>query len=388
MLFKSATSRNIFSVAACGVVATIATASVLFSITYGDIQRDSLDKMKLIAEANALDIEKDMEKGKQLVYGLETALATMKENGLANREQADKLLHNLLADNPSALAVWTGWDPNAFDGKDKDFVGAKAHDATGRYMPYWVRSGSDIIHEVLVDYTVPGAGDYYILAHDTQKMVVIEPYIYPVGGKDVLMSTIVTPVMIDGKAVGAAGIDISLAELGTSLSALKPMGDGFVGLVTGAGKIVSHPDAALNGKSLADAGASAAGWSELLANPGIARSVTGADGQQQMAIAVPVDLTPEIKWYAIVSAPSSTVFAASDTVARTSAFVVGLATLLLALCGWLIARRFVRRIENIIEETGQIAGGHLDVALKDKDRKDEIGDMSRSLGILLESNRQ
>jgi methyl-accepting chemotaxis protein/methyl-accepting chemotaxis protein-1 (serine sensor receptor) len=388
MLFKSATSRNIFAVAAAGVVTTIAAAGVLFTVSYETIRSQALSQMGLMATENALDIEKRMEKGKQIVHSLETTVSVMKVANHADRDHADQLMKTLLEDNAMALGVWTGWDENAFDGKDKDFAGTKGHDASGRYMPYWVRSGDTIIKEVLVDYTVPGAGDYYIQPHDSQKMVIIEPYVYPIDGKPVLMTSITQPIMLDGKAVGVAGIDLSLNDLGKELSALKPMGDGVVGLVTAAGNIVSHPDSALNGKTLKDAAGETEGWADLIANPGSPRAIHSVDGDTHYAVAVPVDMTPDNKWFAIVSVPEKTVFAKLDEMVWISGLIIAAAALLLGLAGWLIARRFVGRIENVIGQTLDIANGKLDVVLTDREKKDELGDLSRSLGILLDGNRR
>ena len=177
MLFKSATSRNIFAIAASGLVAPLATAGVLFAIEYQNSKDFALREMRQIATNQALGIEKSMAQGMQTVYDLKSTLTAMKLGGNADRASADRLLETLLRDNQMALGVWTGWDPNAFDGKDAEWVGKKGHDKTGRYVPYWVKSGGNIILEPLIDYTVPGAGDYYILAHDQLKPVVIEPYI-------------------------------------------------------------------------------------------------------------------------------------------------------------------------------------------------------------------
>ncbi|MBL0371927.1 methyl-accepting chemotaxis protein [Rhizobium sp. KVB221] len=387
MLFKSATSRNIFSVAACGVVATVAASGVLFNLAYNDIRQSSLEQMRQIANANALNLEKSMDKAISLADGLETSLSTMKESGAPDRKQADVLLNNFLKDNPVALGVWTGWEANAFDGKDKDFVGKEGHDTTGRYVPYWVRSGDKVQHTPLVDYTVAGAGDYYQMPFTQQKTVVIEPYVYAVDGKDVLMTSVSKPIVIDGKVVGVAGMDLSLAETNKAISAVHPMETGFLGLVSASGNILSHPDASLNGKSLKDAGEKAAGWDKLIANPGVEHEITGPDGQTQFAIAYPVKLTADSNWYAIVSVPKSTVFAQLNSMAWSAAAITALAALLLGISGWLIARKFIKRIENVIGETDQIANGKLDVVIKDKDRKDELGDLSRSLGILLENNR-
>ena len=388
MLFKSATSRNIFAIAASGLVTTLATAGVLFAIEYRSSYNVALEDMRQIAGAQALGIEKSMAQGMQTVENLKSTLTAMKLGGTADRAGADRLLETLLRDNQMALGVWTGWDPNAFDGKDADFVGKKGHDKTGRYVPYWVKSGDKIINEPLLDYTVPGAGDYYILAHDQMKPVVIEPYIYPIDGKPQLITSLVVPVTIDGKAVGVAGMDISLASANEALSAIRPMGDGYLSLVTGSGNILAHPVKELAGKTIKDAGEMTLGWDKLIANPGHVEEATLSTGDTYLSVAVPVKLTADNNWYAVVSVPKSTAFASLYHMIWMAAGVTAIAALLLAALGWFISRRFIGRITNVIGETGRIAAGELEIDLKDKDRKDELGDLSRSLAILLENNRQ
>jgi methyl-accepting chemotaxis protein/methyl-accepting chemotaxis protein-1 (serine sensor receptor) len=388
MLFKSATSRNIFAIAACGLVTTLATAGILFAIEYGSAHESTLSEIRGIARSNALDIEKSMTQGLQTVYNLKSTLTAMKVGGKADRASADRLLETLLRDNAMALGLWTGWDPNAFDGKDAEFVGKKGHDQTGRYVPYWVKSGDTIVNEPLVDYTVPGAGDYYILAHDKAKPVVIEPYVYPIDGKPTLMTSLVAPITIDGKTVGVAGMDIALDKAGAQLAAIRPMGDGYLSLVTGAGNILAHPVKELAGKSIKDAGEMALGWDKLMANPGTVEEATLSNGDTYLSVAYPVKLTPDNNWYAVVSVPKATVYAGIQRMMWTAAAITLGAALLLALVGWLIARRFIGRIANVIDETGRIAAGNLDITLRDRDSKDEIGDLSRSLAILLDNNRK
>ncbi|WP_349962290.1 methyl-accepting chemotaxis protein [Rhizobium sp. ZPR3] len=388
MILKSATSRNIFSVAACGVIATVAASAILFDSAYTTVRQSSLDQMRQIASTTAAGSEKTLGAAIAVVNSLESVLATMKDASDANRATADAILKNMLASNSMALGVWTGWEPNAFDGKDKDFVGKEGHDATGRYIPYWVRSGGQITHVPLVDYTVSGAGDYYQLPFTQQKTVVIEPYSYAIDGKQVLMTSIAQPIMIGGKPVGVAGLDMALDDAQKAISAIHPMGTGFMSLVTAGGGMISHPDAALIGKNIKDGGAETAGWDQLIANPGAEREITSPDGATYFAVAEPVKLTDAISWYAIVAVPKATVFAQVNTIVRNAIAVTSIATVLLGLAGWLIARRFVRRIENVIGETDRIANGDLNVALKDREARDEIGDLSRSLHILLENNRE
>jgi len=389
MLLNSATGRNIFAVAACGLIATITASAVLFYRSYQDVKSTSLDRMREIAKAEALTSEKRIGPTARVADSLGSILEVMKNSGEADRARADRIMHHLLEKNPDILGIWTGWEPNAFDGKDANFVKAQGHDATGRYVPYFVRgTNGEISNTALVDYAVPGPGDYYQLPFTRQKTVVIEPYAYPVDGKQVLLTSISKPVVVNGKVLGVAGIDLSLAETSKAISAIHPMETGYVSLVSSGGKIVGHPDEALIGKTLAEAGADTAGWDELLAHPGVEQSIAARDGTAYLAVASPIKLTPDITWYAVVAVPKSTVFAQLNTMMRDAALIVAAAAALLALAGWFIARRFIHRISNIIGETAQIAEGNLQLELKDSKVKDEIGDLARSLEVLLGNNRE
>ena len=387
MLFKSTTGRNLFSIAACGVIAVVAASGVLFYSSYHAIRTESIEQMRQIARSEAVVVERDIGGTVHIVDSLDTVLSTMRQTGDADRARADKILTNMLAANANVLGTWTGWEPDAFDGKDKEFVNKDGHDQTGRYIPYWVRSGGQITHAALTDYTVAGAGDYYQIPFKTGKTTVIEPYLYAIDGKDVLMTSVAKPIVIDGKAVGVAGLDLSLQDTNKAFSQIRPMETGFISLVTAAGKIVSHPNAGLIGKSLSESGAETAGWDRLIANPGEEHEVTGQDGTASLAVAVPVKLTESSNWFAIVSVPKATLFAQLNTIMRAAAISTGVAAVLLGLAGWLIARRFVNRISNVIDETAGIAAGQLDVQISGVDACDEIGDLARSLKLLLEGNR-
>ena len=51
------------------------------------------------------------------------------------------------------------------------------------------------IREVIdQDYTVEGAGDYYLIPKRTNQETVTEPYFYKINGQDVLMASFVVPV--------------------------------------------------------------------------------------------------------------------------------------------------------------------------------------------------
>lgn len=103
-----------------------------------------------------------------------------------DRAMADAVLRQTLEKNPGMLALWTVWEPNAFDGRDAEFAGRTGHDATGRYVPYWNRGTGKVTLEPSKNYTTDGEGDYYLLPKRMKAETVLEPYVYKVGERDVL----------------------------------------------------------------------------------------------------------------------------------------------------------------------------------------------------------
>ena len=125
-----------------------------------------------------------------------------------SRDQVNAMLRTLLVNNPSFLGTYTLWEPNEFDGQDATYVGAVAHDQTGRFIPYWVRGDDNIIHvEALAQYETPGSGDWYLLPRSLKKEVTIAPLVYPIQGKDVVMASFVVPIIQNNKFYGIAGVD-------------------------------------------------------------------------------------------------------------------------------------------------------------------------------------
>lgn len=50
-----------------------------------------------------------------------------------NREEENDVLVQLLKDNKTLIGTWTGWEPNAWDGKDEQYKTSTDSDKTGAF---------------------------------------------------------------------------------------------------------------------------------------------------------------------------------------------------------------------------------------------------------------
>jgi methyl-accepting chemotaxis protein len=194
------------------MAASLITYAVLTlrSTSLAAAEREAHNAADSQAEAIAVEINKALFSARTLAQ----AFSAMKSQDIRlDRAQVIAMLKQVLADNPQFVGVYTLWEQNAFDGEDMWYVNATGHDETGRFIPYWSRSGDQITLAPLLDYEVEGAGDYYLVPKHTKQEAIIEPYIYPINGQDVLITSLVAPIVVEGKFYGITGIDLALAFL-------------------------------------------------------------------------------------------------------------------------------------------------------------------------------
>jgi hypothetical protein len=160
------------------------------------------------------------------------------------------MLKNILSENPDFLGIWTIWEPNALDENDSMYIDTEGHDGTGRFIPYWYWSGGSVHSEPCVSYDVPGDGDYYLLARNSGMETILEPFEYNVEGKTVLMTSIVAPIVVDGKVLDAVGVDISLESLQSISDEIKLMETGYGTIISNSGIYVTHPVKELVGTNM------------------------------------------------------------------------------------------------------------------------------------------
>ena len=151
MLFKSATSRNIFSTVGLGVVTTIGVAATLVGLSYGTIRGAGIDKMQTAASDAAAEVNRTLSVAHEMVAGLDYSVSALRERGIADRDVVMAVLTKTLEGFPGAIGLSTGWEPNAFDQDDDLYAGQteNGYDASGRFMPWWYRDGGQLKREPL-----------------------------------------------------------------------------------------------------------------------------------------------------------------------------------------------------------------------------------------------
>jgi len=191
--------------------------------------------------ANEIDaqLEIAMETARNMSQTLE-AINYIDQN--ARRHYVENLLSSVLPKNEAYFGMCTCWEPNAFDGRDKEFVNTPHSDSSGRFIPYaFKNTQGEIEIEPVKDYEKEGAADWYLIPKRTKREVIVNPYKYIAGGKELFMTTVSVPILSKGKFMGVTTVDILLNELQNIIDTVHPYETGYLAVLSSNGAFVCHP---------------------------------------------------------------------------------------------------------------------------------------------------
>jgi methyl-accepting chemotaxis protein len=369
----SVKTRLVVSIAVVLTVALGGLVAVIATLTTNQARVEGLRYASTLAHEEAQGVEGEITRQRATAQNLARTLSVIAGNRHGSRTVADGIERALLDADPSLLGVWSGFEPDAFDGRDLLFAGTPATDASGRYVSYWVRDGGSITVTPLVDYGTPGVGDYYLLPRDSGQDVAIEPYTYEVAGESVQMTSLTSPIRVGNQVVGVAGVDVTLDGVQATIDRIRPYGVGRAALVSSGGLVVGsnrsgdEVGAALEGPA-ADVTADA-----LAAGDAVQRTVDTAAGTAVM-VAAPITVGDGQTWTLLVDVPESAILADAHQL-RTTILIGAAITLLLALVvSFLVARNVVGPLDVLRRRMEEIADGDGDLTARvDENRKDEFG---------------
>lgn len=300
------------------------------------------------------------------------------------REQVNQILFELLVENPKFLGTYTLWEPNAFDGKDAEYVNQPAHDQTGRFIPYWVRDDDGQITQIaLENYEVPGVGDWYLLPRQTKKETVLAPLIYPLQGIDTVMASFVVPIVYQNKFYGIVGIDMPISYVQEIVDSYKLYdGAAQVALMTSSGTLIGvrqRPDL-VNQSALelipdfADLQARIQSFESFIS--------ISADNQFLRAF-TPVRLgKTETPWVFVIIVPLNKI---TESVTAQSVRQIAISSVLILLglaVLWFLSAQIVRPLRSLSEAAALIAGGNLKVTVR-PESQDEIGALANTFNLMI-----
>jgi methyl-accepting chemotaxis protein len=404
MKLKSLQIKIAFWAGICLVITTVIivayatiTMRVKAEINYAETIKNAENYAASIARERANHIRTELEVALDTARVLAQTLSGIKDNEIRlnlGREEIKGILKTVLTQNPKFLGIGTGWEPDAFDGLDIGYVNEEGHDETGRFIPYWSR-GEDgtITVEPLVDYDDEQAGAYYWLPKNTKNECLIEPYMFPIQGKDVLITTLAVPIITNDTFYGMVRVDLRLDGFQEPVDDIEELYEGTaqILIISHTGMLVAvtgKPE--LAGKHIQEMHKD---WEEDLGYIQKGETIAKED-EGRMAVFAPLKVGHTITpWSVNVLIPMEKItFVADDQ--RKQAYLdlwrmLGIAGFFIAIALvllWFIARTIIRPIINAVEVAEQLAQGDLTIEI-DVTSKDEVGQLQRAMKLMIETLR-
>jgi methyl-accepting chemotaxis protein len=288
------------------------------------------------------------------------------------------------------LGAWACFEPNQLDNQDKNFTSSDTSDGTGRYITYYYNDGDGAKRDLLTDYDVPGAGDYYLIAYETGKPYVTPPYDFAVGDEMVSIISIAYPINNrNGVVVGVIGVNYAIEYFDTLNDEVQLYNSGYGKLFTDSGTTIAHIDDQLINSIDLDytTGAEAeaikaslqAGTTYVTLNHS---DVLDTDAYKAFAN-VPLG-NSNINWVYAVIVPESEVMESTDKMIMLITLVGGIGIAVATVVIVLLSNSISRPIRAMCSIAGRIADGDLTVIVPDRFRqkKDEIGDLSNDFQLM------
>jgi methyl-accepting chemotaxis protein len=119
----SVKTRLVASIAAVIAVALAVLTAVIATLTSDQAQADGERYAASLAKSEATGVGAGISRQMGTALSLSRLLATTVTAQRGDRALADVIERDLLAADPSLLGVWSGFEPNAFDGRDAAYAG-------------------------------------------------------------------------------------------------------------------------------------------------------------------------------------------------------------------------------------------------------------------------
>ncbi|WP_278406831.1 methyl-accepting chemotaxis protein [Pseudomonas rhodesiae] len=361
-------------------------------------------------EVQALGIRRQFMDAYQYGHGFARQVLFLREqaekrflDAFDTREDLTRQVRAALQANPDLLGLSLVFEANALDGKDELFAGQTelGSNDKGRFALYWSQptpgqlTSMALPESDMTDTTVGPSGEkanaWFTCPRSTLKPCVIEPYFYVINGQNVLMTSIVFPLMANGKVIASLSVDINLNSLQavsqqasaklydgqTQVSILSPTGL-LAGYSADASKLSQRLDQVdrRSGAQLIGALAGSTGISSLRT-------------EHQLKVLAPFAPIPDGKpWGVLLDVPEKVLVGPAEALKaqmdadNTRGTLLELSLgLLAAVIGlilvWLMARSVTRPILGVAHMLEDIASGEGDLTRRlAYDKRDELGQLA------------
>ncbi|MGL4731880.1 MAG: methyl-accepting chemotaxis protein [Clostridium sp.] len=368
------------------------------AITLKNVRESSYKQAKdqaiAVSNAFAKEISGEFNFIQAGIEGIKNTLVISRKTNSLSRLEVINLMEDMLKRNKNITGIYTIWEPNAFDGKDKLYINKDGSTSDGRFAPYLIDEESKVSKETCEEFMQVGKDDYYKIPKDTHKRFFAEPFKATVGAKDLLITSISIPILSDnGKFLGVVGVDINMEKLQKFTTKAKPMG-GYGTIMTTKGVFATNGfDTNAIGVNANDIDNNIAGDIERLSKGEqfevFAKSAV--NGQMSLKTYSPIALKDvENKWSFVSIIPEKEIYSEYNILRKIIMSMSILITMIIMFMMFYFIKKLVKPVELACDHLEHIANADFtrDVPRMLFSRSDEIGKLGNSINKMQNSIRE
>ena len=319
------------------------------------------------------------------------------------REDLTRQVKAALQANPDLLGLSLVFEANALDGKDQLFDHQKelGSNDKGRFALYWSQptpgklTSMALPESDMADTSIGPSGQanntWFTCPRATLKPCIIEPYFYEIDGQNVLLTSIVFPLMVNGKVIASLSVDINLNSLqAISQQASQKLygGQTNVGIISSVGLLAGYSLDASKLSQRLDAVDSNDG-AQLIRMMASGDEPQSIRSHERLKVLTPFHPIPGSQpWGVLLDVPEKVLVGPAETLkaeldarSYTGTLIELALGLLAAVVGlvlvWLMARSVTRPILSVANMLEDIASGEGDLTRRlAYDKKDELGQLA------------
>jgi methyl-accepting chemotaxis protein len=374
------------------LIAVLGVASVAALLTWqaaGGLTQTAKQGLATAARQEAEHVNVEFARAMTAAKALARTTLAMREAKNTDRTTFEAILKTEITPEQQWFGIWGTYEPNGFDGKDADFAGDKAPatavKSNGRYVPYVYRTDDGLAFDKSYDFdSSTNPLTYYEEPMKSGKLYVTNPVGWNFGTEDkpnwVWLISFCEPVIEGGKALGVTGVDFRTDALLEYFNKLRPMGEGRAALIDAAGNWVTSRDKALVGKPVKDEFYLGHKDAALQGNSEIGEQASSLLDGDTFSVLVPMHFEDSpVVWTLLVTVPRSVIMGEVDNMVIW-AVVIGVGILVICLLiAWAVGSGTARPVRRMAQVMKELASGKLEVAVPATARRDEIGEMARTV---------
>jgi methyl-accepting chemotaxis protein len=384
---RSIARRLIFFILGAVVLMNIAMMIFIVQRSSKDANSFARNYSVSLSQGVANNVKVYMEQALETTNTMANTLLALRFAEGVTREAIEMIFINVLTGNDEYLAVWTMWEPNAFEGRDDYYVDDPLYEESGGQfsLSYYLDKGSVAINwGTLEDYNQ----SFYQIPRQRMAKTIMNPYSrnYTQNEADnIYVTSVITPIIVDGEFQGVVGLDINMERMHALIENVTLFESGSAAILSNDLQVAAHKEKFYIGRQFRQLVDENYTEIESAVNENRLYLFEDRSDNPLLRTFTPVEFADIPEAWSIAAEIPLYEIAAESRKLRTIIILIGLAgVLVISLVVFLMAKDITYPILKINLLVKEAARGKLDAEVGFDNRADEVGLIAKELKNLID----